>query len=358
MWTSKDVLSSPALTPGTRHLTLFLVFWLTFPLAGLLLPARRVLAVMGLYQVQEIKPKLFAWIPDDVIDQEGDPEFSRAATAGFMLTSDGVVVVDTANSPFHARELLYEIRERTEMPIKYVINTSCAADHMLGNEVFTDQQAILVSTSAAQAGMRQYQADLLARVRTEEGWRLEARLRGFHVTAATQTFEDELNLHVGESEIRILSLPRGAPTSQEAAVLLPSEKTLFLGELYSNHYYPRLGTRDIHRWIEILRQVEEWDVDTYVPGHGAPGGKKDLADFRKFLEWLVAQVEMRVRKGKSAAEVERDLSLPKIYNWHAPELAAELVGNVCRQVSPSHGLSPSSEIKPSAAGGPPPSSHR
>ena len=304
---------------------------------------------MGLYQVQEIKPKLFAWIPEDVIDQDGDPQFSRAATAGFMLTTDGVVVIDTSNSPFHGRELLYEIRERTQMPIKYVINTSAAADHMLGNEVFTDQQATLISTAAAQAGMQRYREELLTRERTEEGWRLETRLRGFHVTPSTQTFAGELTLHVGEGEIRILSLPRDMASSQEAAVYFPSEKTLFLGELFANHFFPRIGSRDIHRWIEVLRQVEEWDVDTYVPGHGEPGNKKDLTDFRKFLEWLVAQVEMRLKKGKSATDVQKELALPRVYNWHAPELAAEAVEDVCRQLAPAPAPSAPAQAFPSGA---------
>ena len=101
---------------------------------------------------------------------------------------------------------------------------------------------------------------------------------------------------------------------------LPSAKTLFLGELYDNQYFPRIGSRDVHRWIEVLRQVEGWDVDTYVPGHGAPGSKKDLVDFRKFLEWLVAQVEMRLKQGQTPEDVQKALWLPKTYNWHAADI--------------------------------------
>jgi cyclase len=280
------------------------------------------------------------WIPEDVIDQESDPQFSRAATAGFILTSGGVVVVDTANSPFHARELLYEIRERTAMPIKYVINTSSAADHMLGNEVFTDQQATLISTTVAHTEMEQYRQGLYERLQAEDGWRLQARMRGFHVTPATQTFDGEMTLNMGDREIKLISLLRDATSSQGAAVYIPSAKTLFLGDFYDNHYFPRIGARDVRRWIEVLRQVEGWDVDTYVPGHGAPSGKKDLADFRKFLEWLVAQVEMRLKKGKSAAAIEQELSLPKLYAWHAPEWAAEDVEAVCQQLGAPQMSSP------------------
>ena len=216
-------------------------------LYGLLLAVS--LPSLGLYSVQEVKPKVFAWIPDDVIDQECDPLFTRAATAGFIVTAEGVVVVDTSNSPMHARDLLYEIRQRTDLPIRYVINTSSAADHMLGNEVFTDEQATLISTKAAQAEMQQYRQELFDRMRGEEGWRLQARMRGFHVTPSTQTFDDKMTLNMGGQEIRMASLLRSETSPEDAVVYLPSAKTLFLGELlrqpiFSAHWFARRSPLD------------------------------------------------------------------------------------------------------------------
>jgi glyoxylase-like metal-dependent hydrolase (beta-lactamase superfamily II) len=298
------------------------------------LPNSGLSVILGLYSVQEVKPKVFVWIPDDVIDQECDPDYTRAATAGFILTAHGVAVVDTSNSPMHARDLLFEIRRRTDLPIQYVINTSSAADHMLGNEVFTDEQATLISTRAAQTEMFEYRQELFDREHREQGFRLQARMRGFHVTPSTKTFDEKMTLNMGDQEIRITSLIRSGTSPDEAVVYLPSAKTLFLGELYDNKYFPRVGSRDVHRWIEVLRQVEGWDVDTYVPGHGAPGSKKDLVDFRKFLEWLVAQVDMRLKQGQTPEQVQRSLWLPKTYNWHASDLAPETVADVCRQLAP------------------------
>ena len=301
-------------------------------------------ALVGLYSVQEVKPKVFAWIPDDVIDQECDPLFTRAATAGFIVTPEGVVVVDTANSPMNARDLLYEIRRRSDFPIRYVINTSSAGDHMLGNEVFSDEQATLVSTKAAQAEMLQYRQGLYDRMHGEGGWRLQARMRGFHVTPSTQTFEDKMTLNLGGQEIRMASLLTSEGSPVDAVVYLPSAKTLFLGELFDNQYFPRVGSRDVRRWIEVLRQVEGWDADTYIPGHGAPGSKKDLADFRGFLEWLVTQVEMRLKQGKTSEDIQKTLWLPKTYNWHAPDLAQDTVADVCRQLAPQHGATSPTQL--------------
>jgi glyoxylase-like metal-dependent hydrolase (beta-lactamase superfamily II) len=339
------LLNSPF--PTTCSLLPVFISCLLLTAFSLLWPVRRMFAASGLYQVQEVHRNVFVWVPDDVIDQDCDPQFSRATTSGFILTSDGVVVVDTTNSPFHGRELLYEIRKRTDKPVKYVINTTSAPDHMLGNEAFSDEQAIVISTTAAMLDMEKYRQELLARLQEEDGWRLQARMRGFHVTPATQTFNGELILHVGEEEIRLISLPRDEPASPDAVVYVPSVKTLFLGEFYDDHYFPRIDSHDVRGWIEMLRQVEGWDVETYVPGHGAPGSKKDLANFRGFLEWLVAQVEVQLREGKSAEDMEKHLSLPKTYPWHAPELAAEDVHAVCRQLA-----APQAPSAPAQANGP------
>jgi len=245
-------------------------------------------AIPGRYEVKEIKPHIFIWVPDDVIYQVGDPQFERAGTAGFIITSEGVVVVNTTNNPFNARELLYEIRQRTDKPVKYVINTDARGDHMLGNEVFVDQQATIISSSVAQAEMRNYQQDLTRRMADDP--RMQLRMRGIHPALPTQTFAGELTLHLGGEEIKLLDLGRGV-LAGDAAVYLPGAKVLFLGDLYENGYLPRRGMGDVRPWLEILRQVESLDVLDYIPGLGPPGAKKDFQDFRRFLEWVAAELQ-------------------------------------------------------------------
>ena len=253
-----------------------------------LIPAYSYPAIPGRYEVKEIRPHVFIWIPDDIIYQVGDPQFGRAGTAGFIITTNGVVVVNTTNNPFNARELLYEIRERTDQPVKYVIDTDARGDHILGNEVFVDEQATIISTSVAQAQMRDYLQDLTRR--TVDDPRLQLRMRGFHPTLPTQTFSGELTLKLGGEEIKLLDLGQGA-TAGDAAVYLPSAKVLFLGELYENGFLPRRGMTDVRAWLEILRQVESLDVVDYIPGQGPPGDKNDFEDFHRFLEWVAAELQ-------------------------------------------------------------------
>lgn len=242
----------------------------------------------GLYEVVEVKPHIFVWVPEDIYYQTGDPLFSRAVTAGLIITSEGAVVVNTTNNPLNARDLLYEIRQRTSLPVKYVINTDWRGDHTLGNEVFVDLQATVISTSVAKIRMSEYEQDLERRM--QEDTRLQARMRGTHFTLPDQTFNGEMTLRLGNEEIRLLDRGQGA-LAGDAAVYLPGAKTVFLGALYENGFIPRWGLSDVRAWIEILKRVENIDADTFVPDEGPPGSKNDLMEFREFLEWVAREME-------------------------------------------------------------------
>jgi glyoxylase-like metal-dependent hydrolase (beta-lactamase superfamily II) len=285
-----------------------------------------------LYTVQEVKPKVFVWISEDVLDLDGDPQFERAGTAGFIVTSEGVVVVNTTNSPFHGRELLYEIRHHSELPVRYVIDTNSSGEQILGNEVFTELQAVVISSAKTQDEILHYQQLLARRLADDEGdGKLRTRMRGFHITVPAQTFGGEMALRLGGQEIKLLTLLKNG-SGDDAVVYLPAAKVLFLGELFQNGYFPRIDSRNVHDWIDTLRQVEKWDVEVYVPGHGAPGGKKELAEFRQFLEWFGKEVATRFQQGKSLSQVKREVgTLAENYRWHAPELLSEEVEAVYKQ---------------------------
>ncbi len=260
-------------------------------LACLLLAALPLRAVRGRYRIVEVKPHVFAYVPDDILDYDGDPRFALPGTAGFVITPAGVVVINTTNSPNHASELLYEIRERTEQPVVTVINTDARGDHMLGNEVFVDQKADIITSAAAQAAMKEYHAQLLQRLNdsSEESFRLRNRMRGIHFSLPNHTFDQSLTLHVGGVEFRLERLGAG-PSPGDFVVYLPASKVLFMGDLYENGLVPGLKPGEIPGWLDILRRVETWDVDAYVPGHGDPGNKQDLAQFADFLTWAATQL--------------------------------------------------------------------
>lgn len=339
MWTSDSLRAGPA--PGRLpRLTIRAARLILILLVSCLVPAMT-RAAGRLYQVREIKPRVFAWIPDDVIEEEGDPQYVRAGTAGFIIADQGVVVINSTNSPFHARELLYEIRQRTQEPVWYVINTGSSGDEMLGNEVFGDLQAVILSTPQIQAAIRERGEALAARERGDRV--LQRSMRGIHITPPNRTFEGQMELPLAPLSIQLIALDSGV---KGLAVHIPQLRVAFLGDLFQNQYFPRLGSRDIHGWIEALRKAEAWGADVYVPGHGEPAGRDQVQQFREFLEWLASQVQTRIQEGKSLERVQLDLLPFKGYSWHAPEQAAGLLADVYRQLAAGGAASGRTSVPP------------
>ncbi len=313
-----------------------------------LLACPRLLAIGRNYEVRQIAPHTFVWIPDDIMDQNGDPYFSRAGNVGFIITPEGVVVLDTANNPFHAREVLYEIRQRTALPVRLVIDMGPQGDQMLGNEVFAEQHATIVSTSAAEAGMKDYDRDLSRRLSFDP--ELPTRMRGIHFTLPGKTFQGQTSFNVGGTTIRMSAFNCGIPGARtgDAVAYLPQEKVLFLGDLYVHGFVPQIGSRSIERWVRALGEMEKWDVRVFVPGHGNPGTRADLANFKGFLEWLNAGVEAGVRQGKSLPDVERELLSSTAFNLLGLDLAPRTIAAVYQQIvaarqahaTPPSGLAP------------------
>jgi cyclase len=290
--------------------------------------SQRALAVGRRYEVREVQPNVYVWIPEDIIDIDGDPQYSRAGNAGFIVTNDGVVIVNATNSPFHAREMLYEIRQRTNEPVRYVIDTGGAGDEVLGNEVFADLQAPILSTPAIQAEIEGREQSLFQRANGNT--QFQRRLRGIHITPPNQTFQGEKQLSLGGHTIRLTSFEPGL---HALAVSLPSSKVAFLGDLFQNQFIPQLESRDIHKWIQALKDAEAWDMDVYVPGHGDPAGKKEVGAFRQFLQWLTNEVQTRIAEGKSLDQTKAELVPFRNYSGHAKDLEPELMAELYQQLA-------------------------
>ncbi|MGH9404846.1 MAG: MBL fold metallo-hydrolase [Terriglobia bacterium] len=300
------------------------------------------------YEVRQVGPHAFVWVPDDIMDQSGDPYFNRAGNVGFVITPEGVVVINTTDNPTHAREVLYEIRQRTDVPVRLVIDLGSEGDQVLGNEVFAEQRATIVSSTLAASGMRAYQAGFARRFLYDP--ELPSRMRGIHFAFPEQTFSGQTSYDVGGTQIRATVLncgPEGRATG-DAVVYLPQEKVLFLGDLYVKGFVPQVNGRDVERWVSALEELRNWDVTTYVPGHGAPGTRRDLGNFAGFLEWLRGGVESGIRQGKSLEQVQDHLLSSSAFNLLALDLAPRAIAEVYRQVT-----SKSAHVLPSRGTRPP-----
>lgn len=219
------------------------------------------------------------------------------SNAGFVITPDGVVVIDALGSPALAEELMRLIAERTPLPVRWVIVTHYHADHIYGLQAFQARGAQVLAHQAALAYLNSDTAQLrLQASRLELAPWVNEQTRLVH---ADRWIDGPITLTLGGVDLRIQPLGP-AHTPEDLVVYLPSEKVLFAGDLVFRGRIPFVGQADSRRWIDGLDRLLAFDTRVIVPGHG-PLSESALADLRLTRDYLQ---HLRNSMGRAARELE------------------------------------------------------
>lgn len=207
------------------------------------------------------------------------------SNAGFVITPEGVVVVDALGSPRLAERLTQAIRQLTDKPVTHVIVTHYHADHIYGLQHFKQLGAKIVAHSAS----REYIQSDTARLRLEASradlapW-INAQTR---IVPADVWLDGPTALKVGGVVFELT--PVGpSHTPEDLTVYVPSEQVLFAGDLFFNGRLPFVGQANSRQWILSLERLLAFDARAVVPGHGAASTdpKKDIGTTRDYLKHL------------------------------------------------------------------------
>jgi len=243
-------------------------------------------------------------VADNVWFVQGEAALGSAANrnfisnAGFVVTDDGVVVIDALGSPALASELIAEIRRITPKPIRHVIVTHFHADHIYGLQAF---KAIGATIIAHAAGREYLYSDTAQR-------RLEASRQELfpwinertQLVGADRWLDDnDHTLVLGGQPFRIRHVgPAHSP--EDLVVYVPKAGVLFVGDLVFRGRIPFVGQADSRQWIESLNALLGMNPRLLVTGHGPLSAtpREDLAMTRDYL------VHLRAAMGEAARNLE------------------------------------------------------
>jgi glyoxylase-like metal-dependent hydrolase (beta-lactamase superfamily II) len=220
------------------------------------------------------------------------------SNAGFIVTDDGVVVVDALGSPALATELLAEIRRVTTQALRYVIVTHYHADHIYGLQVFKDAGATVIADGRARDYLNSDTALRRLEASREElaPW-VDAQTR---LVAADRWLDaDDTALRLGGLDILIRHVGP-AHTAEDLVVFLPQLGVLFSGDLFFRGRIPFVGQADSRLWIASLDKLMADRPRLVVPGHG-PVSTEPMADLQLTRDYLV---HLRRTMGEAARNLE------------------------------------------------------
>jgi len=207
------------------------------------------------------------------------------SNAVFVVTRDGVLVVDALGSPALALELLAEIRRITSAPVRFVVVTHYHADHIYGLQAFKDAGATIIAHAAGRLYLNSDTAQLrLQASRDELAPAVDAATR---LVPADRWIDQRSTLQLGGIDF-VLQPAGPAHTPEDLVVWMPQRKLLIAGDLVFRGRIPFVGQADSGRWITALDTLLAFDASVIVPGHGpvSHSARADLELTRDYLVYL------------------------------------------------------------------------
>jgi glyoxylase-like metal-dependent hydrolase (beta-lactamase superfamily II) len=186
------------------------------------------------------------------------------SNAGFVITHDGVIVIDALGTASLGYEFIKTIRTVTDKPIKRVIVTHYHADHVYGLQAFKE---IGAEVWAHRAGLQYVEGEAQAR--------LEQRRRDLfpwvnertRVIRADRWINSDEKFEFGGLHFELIYMgPAHAP--DDMVILMREDQVFFSGDIIFTGRIPFVGEADSKRWLQTMHKLLELKPKLMVTGHG------------------------------------------------------------------------------------------
>lgn len=227
----------------------------------------------------------------------------NTSNAGFVVTTDGVVVFDALGTPSLGWNLFQAIKKVTTLPIRYNIVSHYHADHIYGLQAFKDHsQSVIV---AQQRATEYREDDQTSGERADQ--RLDQRREALApwVDAKTRvvppdiTFDSRMTIDLGGRRFALI-YAGPAHSASDSMMFVEPDGVLFAGDVVQNGRIPFMNADDVDtaNWLKSLAEVEKLAPKFIIPGHGQPSAsvKAAIAFTRDYISYV------RDTMGKAAGD--------------------------------------------------------
>lgn len=248
----------------------------------------------------------------------GPREIASVANQGFMnnpafvVTGEGVVVIDPGSSVQAGRMVMKQLRAVTEKPVTHVLNTHVHGDHWLGNQAVREAypDAVLMAHPEMIKRVRGGAEEWVSTVHRLSGGFTE----GTRAVFPTEAIDNGEELKTGGMTFRIHA-PADAHSHTDIMIQVVEDSVVFGGDNFLYKRLPRLDDATFKGNIEACRVAASLDAKRYVPGHGPTGGVEIVKAYENYLATVYSEVKKHYAAGKSDFEM-KDAVVTKLKPYH------------------------------------------
>jgi len=286
------------------------------------------------YPASELYSKPVEVIPHvwSAIGATGPPTYENAGhnnNLSFIVTGDGVVVVNGGASARLAKALHDEIKRITDQPVKLVIDENGQGHAMLGNSYWADQGVPILAHEDAAAEFAERGHRILERMK---GYNRD-RAEGTRLQGPTETFSDSKVIEMGGFRIEVLHIgPAHSPG--DISVWLPRHRLVIAGDMaFHERMPPIFEETDSKGWLESWEKFEALGALYVIPGHGHPTNYDQVRRYTKdYLVYLRSKVRELLDRGGDLQQAYEIDQTPYAHLDTFNELAKRNAGRVFTQM--------------------------
>jgi len=254
--------------------------------------------------ITKVTDKIYALIGEMAIPNEKNDGF--ICNSVFVITNDGVVVIDPGGTLQIGRMVINEIRKITNKPITHVINTHHHADHWMGNHAFIDldpkPQIIghpVMKDTAEEIGERWL--EIINNL-------TKGKNKGTKVVLPTETVNGNEFLKIGGLTFQLYH-PEHAHTKGDIAIYIPEEKVLLPGDIL--FYIRTPGFQDASPMgnAQALEELKKLGFNKVVPGHGPVTDKSGIDYMLNFIHIVHDEVKKHMDEGLADFEMKGKIDI-------------------------------------------------
>jgi glyoxylase-like metal-dependent hydrolase (beta-lactamase superfamily II) len=223
------------------------------------------------------------------------------ATFGFVITTDGVVLIDTGATYRGAQKIDQLIKSVTDKPVVQVINTGGQDHRWLGNGYFKKQGAEIIASEAAVKDQK---------ARTQDQFIVLSNLVGDQAVEETdavyaeKTFKENLKYKLGNTIFELRHSGQ-AHTPGDSFVWLPQSKVMFAGDIVYVERMLGVGLQsNSQSWIDVFQTMAAYKPKYLIPGHGhATDLSRAIRDTYDYLVFLRRSVSDFIEDDGDISEI-------------------------------------------------------
>lgn len=262
-------------------------------------------------EVTEVAPGVFVHMGQ--IEEPDAENRGDVANLGFIVGDDSVAVIDTGSARWIGEALWRAIRQETDKTVSHVILTHMHPDHVLGTSAFDTTGRRVTTHAALPRALMDRQANYIESL---------ARLIGPDFAGTSASLSDQtvkpgtsLDIDLGGRILKLSAWPT-AHTGNDLTVLDQQTGTLFTGDLVFHMHTPALDG-SVLGWLDVLRELQAWDIARIVPGHGGPvlDWPEGAQDQIRYLQTLRDDTRAAIARGTRLGDAVTTIADSETDKW-------------------------------------------